>query len=67
MTVTIEGRSDEGTAFASVGTFASITTAGIKQVSQSSLPQILRYRFDVTGGSDTSGVCVQLFSPQWRD
>lgn len=66
-TVTLEGRADDGTAFAAVGTFSSITTAGVKQLTQGSLPQILRYKFEVAGASETSGVCIQLYGPQWRD
>lgn len=67
LTVTLEGRAEDGTAFVTVGTFSSITTGGIKQLTQGSLPQILRYKFEVAGASETSGVCIQLFSPQWRD
>lgn len=67
MTVTLEGRADDSTSWSTVGTFSSITTAGIKSASFSTLPQILRYKFEVTGSSDTSGVCMQLYSPQWRD
>jgi hypothetical protein len=67
VTVTIEGRSDDSTAWATVGTYASITTAGVKTLNQGSLTQVLRYKFEAAGSSDTSGVCIQLYSPQWRD
>ena len=67
LTITIGGRSDEATAWSSVGTFASITTAGNKTSSQSALPQLLRFKFEVTGASEMSGVAIQLLNPQWRD
>ena len=67
LTITLEGRADDGTSWSTVGTFSAITSTGTKQLIQGSLPQVLRYKFDITGASETSGVCIQLFAPQWRD
>jgi hypothetical protein len=67
LTITVEGRAINATSWSTVGTFTAITTTGAKSVSLSSLPEVLRYKFDITGASDTSGVCIQLFAPQWRD
>ena len=67
VTVTIEGRAADGTAFATVGTFASITTTGAKASTQTALPEILRFKFEVAGASDHSGVAVEMLAPVWRN
>lgn len=67
LTITLEGRAADATSWSTVGTFSSITTAGVKNVTLSTLPQILRYKFEVTGSAETSGVAIELYSPQWRD
>ena len=67
LTVTIEGRTEEGTSWATLGTFPSITTAGSKMSSQSAVPQVLRFKFEVTGASEMSGAFIQLLSATWRD
>jgi hypothetical protein len=67
LTITLEGRADDATAWSTITTFSSITTAGVKTLTTGSLPQILRYKFEVAGASETSGVAIQLFAPQWRD
>jgi hypothetical protein len=66
LTITLEGRADDDTAWATVTTFSAITTTGVKQLTSSALPQMLRYKFEITGASDTSGVAIELFGPQWR-
>lgn len=67
LTATVEGRSEEATAFASVGTFAAITTIGAKSSTQTALPQILRFKFEVAGSSDTSGVAIEILAPVFRN
>jgi hypothetical protein len=65
LTVTIEGQAASDTAFSTLGTFASITTIGAKSSSQTAIPEVLRYKFEVSGASDTSGVAIELLSPVW--
>ena len=67
LTITLQGRAADGTSWATVGTFSSITTIGLKTSQQSALPQVLRYKFEITGSSETSGVAIQLLAPQWQD
>jgi hypothetical protein len=67
LTITVEGRAEDAVTWSTLNTFSSITTGGIKTLSLSSLTQLLRYKFEVTGASETSGVAIQLFAPQWRD
>jgi hypothetical protein len=67
LTVTLEGRSNEDTAFASVGVFSAITTVGAKTSTQTALPEILRYKFEVAGSVDHSGVAIELLAPVYRN
>jgi hypothetical protein len=67
LTVTIEGRADDATAWATVGTFSSITTIGAKASTQTALPQLLRFKFEVAGASDHSGVAIEILAPVYRN
>ena len=66
LTLAVEGRNRDDTSFTTMGTFSSITTAGVKFLDQGALKEILRFKFDVAGASGNSGVCVEMVAPQWR-
>ena len=65
LTLTVEGRAASDTSWATVGTFSSITTVGAKSVTLTATPEILRYKFDVAGANDLSGVGIELLTPVW--
>lgn len=67
LTVTVEGRADDATAWAAVGTFSSITTTGAKSSTQTALPQLLRFKFEVAGSDELSGVAIEILAPVFRD
>jgi hypothetical protein len=65
ITVTLEGRAANATSWANIGSFASITTIGVKTATIGGLPEVLRYRFDVAGPQETSGAAIELYASQW--
>ena len=67
LAVTVEGRADDATAWSTVGTFSSITTTGAKSSTQTALPQLLRFKFEAGGPNDTSGVCIEILAPVYRN
>lgn len=67
LAITIEGRDDSGTSWGTIGTFSAITAAGTYTATISALPQMLRYKFNVSGATAMAGVAMQLYAPQWQD
>jgi hypothetical protein len=67
LTITIEGRAIDATSWSTVGTFSSITTVGAKSSTQTALPELLRFKFEVAGSSEMSGVAIEILAPVYRN
>lgn len=67
VTVDVEHRNRDETSFASLGTFSSITTDGLKTASFSAIKEIVRLKISFAAGDTWSDAirCV-IQSPTWR-
>lgn len=66
MTVTVEHKNDDETAWTTAGSFSSITTTGTKTVDVSSIKEEVRLAFTFTAGSAGNFFHVVISAPAWR-
>ena len=67
VTITIEHRNSDEQAFGDLGTFAAVTTTGVKSVDQTGCKEILRFKYAFDAGDDaTDGIHMLMMAPTWR-
>ena len=62
----VEHKNAEDTAFATAGTFTSITAAGVAKLDVSTLKEEIRLTLVVGGTANTNAVYANVLAPMWR-
>jgi hypothetical protein len=62
----VEHKNIEDTSFTTAGSFASMTTAGVKYLDVASLKEEVRLVFTVGGSPSANMVYANVLPPQWR-
>lgn len=66
--ITVEHRNSEDTSWGSAGSFAGIATLGPAQLDASDLKEIVRFKYEFTGGTPVAADAVHFLmqAPSWR-
>ena len=64
--ITVEHKNSDDTTWATLASFTSISTTGVKVLDASGCKEQLRFTFTISGGSATSTFYVNILAPQWR-
>lgn len=66
--ITVEHRNTEDTAFSTAGTFSAINSTGPASVDVGDLKEVIRLKFDFSGGTPAASDAVHLLvqAPSWR-
>jgi len=66
MTVDVEHKNVEDTAWLTAGSFSAITTTGMATKDVSALKEQVRYKITITATSPTAAVHFYIDRPSWR-
>ena len=66
LTVRVEHKNIEDTAFALAGTFVAITTVSVNELDVSSLKEIIRLGYTIAATNAWEGVLMNVLAPAWR-
>ena len=66
LSVNVQTKNVEDTSWASAGSFASITTAGVKGVDITGLREEVRPELTVAANNDWEGFYLLVAAPAWR-
>ncbi len=65
--LSIEHRNPDETTFSALGTFANITTVGVKDIDLTGCKEVLRFKFEFDAGdAATDGIHFLMMAPSWR-
>jgi hypothetical protein len=65
--IDIEHKNIEDTSWASLGSFASITSTGINTVGHAGIKELVRFVYTITASNDWDGVHLNMLAPAWAD
>jgi hypothetical protein len=63
--IDVEHKNIEDTSWSSAGTFASITSTGVKSVNIGTLKEQIRFVYTITASDDYDGVHLNMLTPAW--
>jgi hypothetical protein len=67
LTVTVESRNSEDTAWTTIGTFSAITGTIVESKDLGSLNEIVRFKYEFDAGDQsTDGAHFLMMAPSWR-
>ncbi len=66
LTITVEHKNIEDTAWTALGTFAAITSPGNYTKDLSPIKELVRFAYTTTAASGWEGFLVNMTAPAWR-
>jgi hypothetical protein len=67
LAIAIEHKNIEDTGWTSLGSFASITSTGVKTVTQTGIMELVRFVYTITASNDYDGVHLNMLAPAWAE